>query len=61
MTPRTIAKAITAAAVAFAGAGATAAVDDRITTGEWWAMVAAALAALGAVWAVPNRPRGPDQ
>lgn len=50
----TIAKALTAAVVAGVGAGATAAIDDRITYGEWWMIAAAAVGALGAVWAVPN-------
>lgn len=50
-----IAKALIGAAVAAVGAGATAAVDDRITVGEWWTVAAAGLAALGAVYVTPNR------
>jgi hypothetical protein len=49
-----IAKALVGAASAGVGAVAVAAVDDRITTGEWWAAAAAALAALAAVYYVPN-------
>ena len=51
-----MAKALTAALVAGIGATATAAVDDTITLGEWWAAAAAAAAALGAVYRIPNRP-----
>lgn len=59
MTPldhlRPIAKAITGALAAGAAAGATAAMDDTITAGEWWVIAASVLGALAAVWAVPNR------
>lgn len=50
----TIAKALVAALVAGVGAGATAAIDDTVTYGEWWMIAAAATGALGVVWAVPN-------
>lgn len=49
-----IAKALVGAAAAGAGALATAAADDVVTTGEWYAVVAATLVALAAVWRVPN-------
>lgn len=55
---RPVAKALVAGAAAGVGALAVAAADDRITTGEWWAGAAATLAALAAVWRVPNRPPG---
>jgi hypothetical protein len=49
-----IAKALTAAGVAFTGAGATAAVDGTISGYEWWTIAGATLAALALVWRVPN-------
>lgn len=55
-----IAKALVGALVAGVGAGATAAVDDIITYGEWWMIAAAATGALGAVWAVPWVPYDED-
>ena len=59
MTPldhlRPIAKAITGALAAGAAAGATAAMDDTITAGEWWVIAAKRLAVDGligpATWA----------
>ena len=54
MSTAEIRKAIVAALVAFTGSAATAAVDDRISSGEWWVIAAATAAALGGVWAVPN-------
>lgn len=40
--------ALVAGLVAGTGAGATAAIDDRITYGEWWLVAAATVAAAGA-------------
>lgn len=54
-----VAKALAGGVVAFLGAGATAAADERITTGEWWAMAAAGVAAAYAVWQIPNRDDAP--
>lgn len=51
----TVAKGIAAGIVAGIGAGATAAVDDRITTGEWWTVAAAAAAAAAITWGIPNK------
>lgn len=48
-------KAVLAGAVAFAGAGATAAATDGISEAEWWAIAATTLVALASVYAVPNR------
>ena len=53
---RSIAKALVGSLAAGIGAGATAAVDDKITTGEWWAIAAATVGALAVVYAVPNKP-----
>ena len=53
-TLATIAKSLTGALSAAVGAAATAAIDDRITTGEWWMVAAAGVTALAAVWAIPN-------
>lgn len=53
--PFTYAKGLLAGAIAFVGAGATAAIDGEITMGEWWAMAAAGLVALGGVYGIPNR------
>jgi len=52
-----IAKALVGALAAGVGAVAAAAIDDHVTTGEWWAAAASAMAALAAVYAVPNAPR----
>jgi hypothetical protein len=53
-TVKSIAKALVGAAAAGAGALATAAADEAVTTGEWYAVAAATLVALAAVWRVPN-------
>jgi hypothetical protein len=53
--PATYAKGILAGLIAFVGAGATAAVDNGITYGEWWVMAGAGLAALGGTYGIPNR------
>lgn len=50
-----MAKALLAGLTAGVGAIATAAIDDKITPGEWWAGAAAALVALGLVYGVPNK------
>lgn len=50
------AKALTGAAVAGLTALGTALTDNQVTGQEWVAVAIAALAGLGAVWAVPNRP-----
>ncbi|XTZ16423.1 hypothetical protein ACQSSU_03200 [Micromonospora echinospora] len=50
------AKALTGAAVAGLTALGTALTDDRVTNAEWVTVALAAVAAFGAVWAVPNRP-----
>lgn len=49
-------KAIVAALVAGATAVTTAAQDSVITGEEWTTSGIAVLAALGATWAVPNKP-----
>lgn len=56
-----IAKALVGAAAAGAGALATAAADDTVTTGEWYAVAAATLVALAAVWRVPNAEPEPEE
>lgn len=48
-------KAIVACLVAAGGAAVTAMADDVITTSEWVTIALAGLAALGVVWAVPNK------
>ena len=50
------AKAIVGAAVAGLTALGTALADDRVTSVEWVGVAVATLAALGLVYAVPNRP-----
>lgn len=40
--------ALVAGVVSGVGAGATAAIDDRITYGEWWLVAAATVTAAGA-------------
>jgi hypothetical protein len=55
-----MAKALIGALAAGVGAGATAAIDDRVTVGEWWMIAATALGALAAVYATPNRTTPPD-
>ena len=49
------AKAIAGALVAGGTALGTALADDHITGQEWVTVVVAAVAALGVIWAVPNR------
>lgn len=55
MTPRMIAKAILAGAIAGAGSLATGATDGTLSLAEWLAALSATLVALGAVYGVPNR------
>lgn len=44
-----------AGAVTACGTGLiTAATDDQITSGEWYAIVGGALVAFAAVWTIPN-------
>lgn len=57
MRPAEYTKAIVAAAVAFVGTGATAAVDDIIKPGEWWMIAAATVTAFGGVFGVGNQTR----
>lgn len=52
--PRAYVKAILAGAIAFAGAGATAATDGSISAAEWWGIASTTLVALGVVYGVPN-------
>lgn len=54
-------KAFTACAMAFLGVVLVAYDDDKVTASEWIKAVIAALAGLGATWAVPNQPAGPDE
>ena len=49
-----VAKALAGGLVAGLGAGATAAADGIITTGEWWLIASAAAGAAYAVWQTPN-------
>lgn len=51
------AKALTAALTAGVGALGTALADGTVTGPEWAGVVVAALAALGATYAVPNSRR----
>lgn len=55
MNLKPYAKAITGAAVAGLTALGTALADDRVTTFEWVGVAVATLAALGLVYAVPNK------
>lgn len=50
------AKAITAAVIIGLGGVSVAISDDLITTQEWVTIAIAFVTALGAVWAVPNKP-----
>jgi len=50
------AKSIVAALLAGLGALGTALVDNTVTPAEWVGVATAALAGLGIVYAVPNRP-----
>lgn len=54
------AKAVTAALVAGLGALATALDDSAVSAQEGVTVAIALLVALGAVWAVPNRPSEPE-
>lgn len=58
---RAYAKALVGALVAGLTALGTAAADGTLTGGEWVAAAVAALLALGAVWATPNRSAVPPQ
>ena len=49
------AKAIAAGAVALGGASVTAAQDGGISSGETWIIVGTTIAAVGAVFVVPNK------
>lgn len=54
-------KAVLGAAVPFVTSVAFAASDNVITTGEWWAAVAAGVVGLGAVYGVKNvGPKAPQ-
>lgn len=50
------AKALVAALIAGLAALATALDDSQVSAQEWVTAAVALLTALGAVWAVPNRP-----
>ncbi|MEU4675733.1 hypothetical protein [Micromonospora sp. NPDC023737] len=50
------AKAVVGAAVAGLTALGTALADNTVTASEWVGVAVATLAALGVVYAVPNRP-----
>ncbi|MFI6329846.1 hypothetical protein ACIBBG_16285 [Micromonospora chersina] len=52
------AKAIVGGAVAGLTALGTALADNHVTPSEWVGVAIATLAALGIVYAVPNRPAG---
>lgn len=55
MNPKTIAKALLAGAIAGTGALAAGAVgDEMLSLSEWLTAGAAALAAIGVVYRVPN-------
>ncbi|MEU5938631.1 hypothetical protein ABZ807_05485 [Micromonospora sp. NPDC047548] len=56
MSIKPYAKAAVGAAVAGLTALGTALADDRVTSVEWAGVAVATLAALGIVYAVPNRP-----
>lgn len=53
------AKAIVGAVVAGLGVLQQALDDGHVTGNEWLAVTVATLVALGAVWAIPNRPEAP--
>lgn len=57
MTPSTYAKAVIGALIAFLTALGTALTDGGISPSEWIAAVVAALVALSAVYAIPNKPK----
>lgn len=52
----TIAKALVGAAIAGLGSLATALVDNGVTIVEWVGVITVTLAALYAVWRIPNTP-----
>jgi hypothetical protein len=52
----TVAKAISAGALAFAAALSVASQDATITTAEWVNIAIAAVVAAVGVWAIPNQP-----
>ena len=53
---KSYAKAVVAALLAGLGALGTALVDNQVSPAEWVGVAGAALAALGLVYAVPNKP-----
>lgn len=61
MTWKPYAKAITGAAIAGLTTLGTALADGDVTPVEWVAVAIAGLTAMGAVWAVPNRPSPPPR
>ena len=55
------AKAALAGAITGVSTGAALAADGQITSGEWWAIAAAALVAVGGVYGVRNTgPKAPQ-
>jgi len=54
-----VAKSLTAALIAGAGALQTAATDGLVTTAEWVYVATVTILALGIVWAVPNTTTAP--
>lgn len=53
-------KAILAFLVAGVGSLATGAIDNQLTLAEWLAAAATAVGAAAAVYAIPNKPAGPQ-
>lgn len=53
-----IRKTVAAGCVAFGGALTTAAVEGGVTGTEWYVIIGTTVAAIGAVWYVPNTPKG---
>jgi len=53
------AKALVGAAIAALSSIAAGLVDDDLTSNEWLTAIVAGLVALGAVYAVPNKPPTP--
>jgi hypothetical protein len=49
-----IRKTVAAGLVALGGGIVTAAMEGGITINEWWAIAGSSIAAVGAVWYVPN-------
>lgn len=56
MTFAEIRKTIAAGCVAAGGALVTAAMNDGISLNEAWVILGTTIAAVGAVWYVPNEP-----